>query len=427
MPPEGLASVPDDQIIAVLQDSWRQVSQATARYLAALVELGRRAPSGGAPTCADTIAGMCQESDSWYWCTSQIEAALTFTARRADTEYEFALLLLQKLPQVWTALHRGEIDLPKARLFATYLGELTDRQVATVCARVLPRAPGWTTGQLAHRLAREVLAIDPAFTRRRYQKAVRRRGVWGYLAADGTAVLSAHGLSPSEAAAAAERLEDLAAAVRAAGHPHTEEQLRADLFVRLLDGRFNGFTREQIVAAMLAEATSAATGSTEADNSAKADVVAGSDAAAADEAPGLNDAGADAVSDDIAEAHVRAASDVVAEHRAEPPARSGRSITGARSSSSTVSWPVPTTTTEATGRPEATHPAAPDPESASESPGDRDADIAPPRPEAAEPASPYPDRNRGEWFGIRADGSGALWGRGPDRPCHVARARRTSG
>ena len=78
--------------------------------------------------------------------------------------------------------------------------------------------------------------------------------MWGYLAEDGTAVLSGHGLSPTEAAGAAERLEQLAAAVRAAGHPHTETQLRADLFIRLLDGRYTGFTRDQIITAMLTDA-----------------------------------------------------------------------------------------------------------------------------------------------------------------------------
>ena len=78
--------------------------------------------------------------------------------------------------------------------------------------------------------------------------------MWGYLAEDGTAVLSGHGLSPTEAAGAAERLEQLAAAVRAAGHPHTETQLLADLFIRLLDGRYTGFTRDQIITAMLTDA-----------------------------------------------------------------------------------------------------------------------------------------------------------------------------
>ncbi len=115
---------------------------------------------------------------------------------------------------------------------------------------MLPDGP---TGQLAHRLLREIVAVDPRYTRRRYEKAARERGVWGYLAEDGTAVLSGHGLSPTEAAAAAERLERLAAAVRAAGHPHTEAQLRADLFVRLLDGRYTGLSGDQIVAAMLAD------------------------------------------------------------------------------------------------------------------------------------------------------------------------------
>jgi hypothetical protein len=250
-----LATVPDGQVVEVLQASWRQISRLHALYYAAMVEVGRREPADEQTALAPEWRAL----GSWQWSTSQIGAALTFTQRRTDVEYGFAVQLLQKLPRVWAALHAGEIDPPKARLFGTYLGELTDPQIERICCRVLPKASGWTTGQLAARLLREVLAIDPGFTRRRYQKAVRERGVWGYIAGDGSAVLSAHGLSPAEAAAAAERLELLAAAIRAAGHPLTEDQLRADLFVRLLDGRYTGFTSDQITAAMLAEAAAGAT------------------------------------------------------------------------------------------------------------------------------------------------------------------------
>jgi hypothetical protein len=240
-----LAAVPDEQLIPVLQASLRQLNHTHAIYLAALVEVGRREPPPAGPAW--------QASDSWQWATDQISAALTYTARRTDHHYQLAHHLLDALPQVWRALHTGRIDLPKAAVFADYLSDLTPAQRDRICTRLLPPAPGWTTGQLAHRLLREVLAIDPRYTRRRYQKAIRDRGVWGYLAPDGTAVLSAHGLTPGEAAAAAERLEDLAAATRRAGHPATEDQLRADLLVRLLDGRYTGLTRDQIITALLTD------------------------------------------------------------------------------------------------------------------------------------------------------------------------------
>jgi hypothetical protein len=247
-----LAAVPNAEVVEVLRASWRQVSHAYATYLAAMVEVGRAVPFAAddphAGAQAHRLAGAGDFS------TAEIGAALTFTRRRADAEFAVAGTLVGRLPLVFAALSAGEIDHHKARVFVEYLGELTDPQIERICLRLLPGAPRWTTGQLAHRLLREIHAIDPSWARRRYQRAVHERGVNGYLAPDGSATITAHGLTPSEAAAAAERLEELAAAVRRAGHPATVHQLRADLFVRLLDGRFNGFSRQQIITAMLAEA-----------------------------------------------------------------------------------------------------------------------------------------------------------------------------
>lgn len=237
-----LAAVPPAQLVEVLRASWREVSHAYAGYLAVMAEIGR---------CAPADAG--GRGAQWEWADSEIAAALTFTARRAQAELELARQLCGRLVRVWQALGEGQIDIHKARVFADYLAELTDQQITRILDRLLGQAPRLTPGQLAARLLREVQAVDQDYTRRRYERAVRDRGVWGYLAADGTAVLSAHGLSPAEAAAAAERLERLAEMVRDAGHPGTLHQLRADLFVRLLDGRFTGYDQPQIVAAMLAE------------------------------------------------------------------------------------------------------------------------------------------------------------------------------
>ena len=181
-----LATVADEQLVGVLQASWRQLSHDHVLYLAAMVEIGRReraierraaerARSGvrrgadagvGAGAPAGELRGSAgwQLTESWNWSTSEIGAALTFTGRRADAEFGFALDLVEKLPQVLAALRSGEIDVLKARVFARYLAGLTDPQIERICARVLPRAVRWTTGQLAARLLREVMAINPGYT-----------------------------------------------------------------------------------------------------------------------------------------------------------------------------------------------------------------------------------------------------------------------
>ena len=280
-----LSAVPDDHVVGVLQATNRQIAQLQALSWAAMVEIGRREPADELPSHpaaraaalrrAATAAGQFERTrDSWEWCSNQIAPALTCTVRHADEEYGLAQQVRNDLPLVWAALHAGDIDRAKAKVFAQYLINLTPEQVDRISRRLLPGAPRWTTGQLAHRLLREIMAIDPGYAERRYARANKARRVWGYIDHDGTAVLTAHGLSPTDAAAAAERLEQLASAVRAAGHPDAEEQLRADLFIRLLDGRFTALTRDQIIAAMLAEADA----STNADADAAAEAPTGTDA-----------------------------------------------------------------------------------------------------------------------------------------------------
>ncbi|MGQ0716063.1 MAG: DUF222 domain-containing protein [Pseudonocardiales bacterium] len=223
--------IPDEEIVDELRAAWAEVSRGYARCWAVMAEVARRTTGG--------------------WESAEIAAALTFTARRADYELGCAQLLVDRLPRVHAALAAGELDHHKARVFTDYLADVTPAQADRICARLVPVAPGWTTGQLAARLLREVQAIDPDYTRRSYQQAVRERAVHGYLDHTGTAVLSGSGLPAAEAAAAAARLEALADDLRAAGYPATINQTRADLFLRLLDGTLDGLTREQILATML--------------------------------------------------------------------------------------------------------------------------------------------------------------------------------
>ncbi len=223
--------ISDEEIVDELRAAWAEVSRGYARCWAAMVEVARRTTSG--------------------WESAEIAAALTFTSRRADYELGCAQVLVDQLPRVHAALAAGELDHHKARVFTDYLSDLTPVQADRICERLVPVAPGWTTGQLAARLLREVQAIDPDYTRRTYQRAVRERAVHGYLDHTGTAVLTGSGLPAPDAAAAAARLEVLADDLRAAGYPATIGQARADLYLRLLDGTLDGLSRPQILATML--------------------------------------------------------------------------------------------------------------------------------------------------------------------------------
>ncbi len=223
--------ISEEEIVDELRAAWAEVSRGYARCGAAMTDVARRTSSG--------------------WESAEIAAALTFTSRRADYELGCAQVLVDQLPRVHAALATGELDHHKARLFTDYLASLTPAQADRICQRLVPPASGWTTGQLAARLLREVQAIDPDYTRRTYQQAVRERAVHGYLDHTGTAVLTGSGLPAPEAAAAAARLEVLADDLRGAGYPATVGQARADLYLRLLDGTLDGLTRPQILATML--------------------------------------------------------------------------------------------------------------------------------------------------------------------------------
>lgn len=242
-----LSCVPNERIVDVLAARYRQLAHDQAQMLATLVELGRATPDVG-PGVARRAAHVQP------WASGEIAAALTLTHRTADRELHFAETVLG-LPLVFAALRAGRIDRGKVWVFADHLHPLacglTDPQIEAVCSRLVPLAAGWTTGQLAARLLRAIIAVDPEHARRRYDRAVRDRQVCGYLDHTGTVTIAATGLSTDEAAAACERLERLAAVVKRAGHPGRPAQIEADLFLGLLDGRFHHKTEAQIVGALL--------------------------------------------------------------------------------------------------------------------------------------------------------------------------------
>jgi hypothetical protein len=66
-----------------------------------------------------------------------------------------------------------------------------------------------------------------------------------------TAIITADGLPPDEATAACARLDRLAEKVERAGHPGRLRQISADLFLGMLDGRWSGWTEQQIIADLL--------------------------------------------------------------------------------------------------------------------------------------------------------------------------------
>ena len=230
-------------MVTVLAARYRLLAHEQARVLEALVEVGRRDP--------DDPAGLRRLDAVGPWASGEIAAALTLTGVAADRELSFADGVVTRLPAVFHALCAGAIDRSKAWLFADHLADLPARQIAAICAALLPAASTLTTGQLRARLVRMLHDIDPDHARRRYHRAVRERAVVGYLAPDGTITITATGLPTDEAAVACARLDALAHTIQRSGHPGLLGQIQTDLFLGMLDGTLHHLTEAEIIAAFV--------------------------------------------------------------------------------------------------------------------------------------------------------------------------------
>ncbi len=156
--------------VEVLQARARQLSHEQARLLATMVGVGWCDPDAGANEVGRLV-------ESPLYAADEIRAALAWTRRAADRELDFAETLVLRMPAVFTALDTGEICRSKAWVFADLCAGLTAEQTAVVCGRLLPQATRLTTGELAARIKRLAIALDPQWAARRYATAVRERNV----------------------------------------------------------------------------------------------------------------------------------------------------------------------------------------------------------------------------------------------------------
>ena len=114
-------------------------------------------------------------------------------------------------------------------MFADLCADLTAEQVDVVCGRLLPKAARLTTGELAARIKKLAIALDPEWAGRRYATAVRERNVIGYLNEDGTATVTGSALPWPDRAAAGGYLSWPAGWPLAALHPRADHRRSAHL------------------------------------------------------------------------------------------------------------------------------------------------------------------------------------------------------
>ena len=173
---------------------------------------------------------------AWEAAAAEIRVALRLTRRAADSDLGLALDLKQRLPRVWEALEAGEIDLRRVRVIVAGTTHLTEETARLVVDQIIEKAARLTTGQLHALLRRVCLETDPDEAADRYVQAVADRRVVMEPSLDGTAHLSGFDLAPDRAAAAMQRINHLAQTLKAGGEARTLDQLRADVFLDLLEG-----------------------------------------------------------------------------------------------------------------------------------------------------------------------------------------------
>lgn len=170
------------------------------------------------------------------FAADEIRAALSWTRRAAEGFLALAHDLVERLPHVWQALQAGVIDLARVRVIAAGVAGVDDDTARSVADQVLGTAGEHTTGQIAARLRRLVIVSDPDGATKRYEAWLEQRRVIVDANPEGTANLMGLDLPAERATAAMARVNHLARALKTGHDPRTIDQLRADVFLDLLEG-----------------------------------------------------------------------------------------------------------------------------------------------------------------------------------------------
>lgn len=241
--PIGLDDVPPGPDLVAMLDSVEVGRLAGFDRVVVLRAHARMAAHFQARVYADmaSIAASMRElyGDSADACESaaaEISVALNLTRRAADDELAMALDLFERVPAVWESLAAGDIDRRRARSLVHGTHHLPVVSARAVAATMLEDAADLTTGQIASRLRRLCIEIDPEDGLRRYEDAIERRRVTIQPNPSGTGDLYARDLPADRLAAIRQRIHNLALALKTGKEARTMDQLRTDVLLDLLEG-----------------------------------------------------------------------------------------------------------------------------------------------------------------------------------------------
>lgn len=175
--------------------------------------------------------------DAQDGAAAEIGASLRLTRRAAQGFTDFSVELYRRYPRVYEALLFGKIDLRRARILVDGTQCVSAAVTHEVIEQLLPEAPRLTIGQLRHRIQKLCIDADPEAARQRYDDFYQERRLVVRATDAGTADLSGMDLNPKDAAEINTWIHREAALLRRRGDKRTVAQLRADIYVDLLQRR----------------------------------------------------------------------------------------------------------------------------------------------------------------------------------------------
>jgi len=167
---------------------------------------------------------------------AEVGTALHLTRRGADIEMGFALDLFRRLPRLAQMLEAGIIDVARAKAIERSTTHLSDAAAQGVVDAVADTAGDLTTGQLRAEIRRLCIEADTNDAKDRYITAVEGRRVVAEATDAGTANLSGLDLAPERVQAAMHRINTIAQGLRGSDETRSMDQLRADVYLDLLNG-----------------------------------------------------------------------------------------------------------------------------------------------------------------------------------------------
>jgi len=240
-----LGSLTGAECVEHLRAVQRAHNRSSAARLAAVLEVGLCAAGSW-----DNVARMAEPDK---YSRDELRPALGISSAGAAKVMDLAWVVCRRLPELHAAMATGELDEPRAAAIAHWTEQLSDEHAHLICEDVLPHCllsaeVPWTTGKLIAAIKKLAIALDPDWAERLYADAVRNRRVVAWRNPDGSADLAGQRLEVDRVAAAIGRIKAVAARAKADGDPRPIDAIRADLFLGMLDGTWEGLTGEQIIA-----------------------------------------------------------------------------------------------------------------------------------------------------------------------------------